>query len=408
MRICCIRDWVITDMDGEGMQPATKVKFDEVSFERIKRIIRNMSVGKRGCADDPLFALEIPDEVGIQLTNKCNLRCSHCFQWNDSGFHNSMDKSAQQDEIAFDIVEKIVRETDEAKSNLYLWGGEPLSYGELDRFSRLLENNHRWTVLCTNGIDVEKNIDALLRMSSHLAMLISVEGFERENDSIRGKGTYQRVMNNITLLLELKKKGVYKGEVSVNCVINESMIGRLFDLAEMFESKGVNSLYFCFPWYIPEQTSSRMDKYFRNNFNWLRRLDERTQASWHSYKHNIEGSYSRELISDFNRIISRKWNIRLRFQPALEMNEIEGFLAGDEKTAQNRSKCIGIRNRMNVLPDGKVTVCKLFPEFTIGDLRTNSVREIWHSADFDKVRSIINCGLMPVCSKCILLYLHGV
>ena len=84
------------------------------------------------------------------------------------------------------------------------------------------------------------------------------------------------------------------------------------------------------------------------------------------------------------------------------------FILGEEIPAQNRKHCIGITNRMNVMPDGKVTVCKLFPEFEIGDLSSKSVPDVWNSPDFQKARELISRGLMPVCSKCVLLYLHGV
>ena len=390
------------------MQPKTKVKFDDESFDRIKRTIKNMSAGKRGSCDNPSYATEIPEEVGIQLTNKCNLRCRHCFQWNDSGFHQNLRTDAQNEEINYDLIEKIMKETSLVKSNLYLWGGEPLSYGELPRLAKLLEEDSRWTVFCTNGVEVERNIDSLLRMSSGLAMLISVEGFEKENDNIRGKGTYRRVLKNIRMLLDLKARGIYKGEVSVNCVINEMMIGKLYDLAEMFEDIGINSLYFCFPWFISKETSFGMDRYFREKFDWLRKIDDCHVPSWHSYTHSLSVDHVALLIDDMKKLSSREWNIRIRLQPALKSGELHGFLSGNEIPAQNRTKCIGIRNRMNVLPDGKVTVCKLFPEFTIGDLNRNGVREIWHNPDFQKARDIINGGLMPVCSKCILLYLHGV
>jgi radical SAM protein with 4Fe4S-binding SPASM domain len=390
------------------MQPKTRVKFDDESFERIKRTIRNMSVGKRESGGDPSFATEIPDEVGIQLTNKCNLRCKHCFQWNDSGLHQSLGKDAQNEEINFDLIEKIMKETSCIKSNLYLWGGEPLSYGELPRLAMLLEKDSRWTVFCTNGIEVERSIDSLLRMSSSLAMLISMEGFEKENDEIRGKGTYRTILNNIKMLLDMKAKGIYKGEVSVNCVINEMMIGKLYDLAEMFEEIGINTLYLCFPWFISKKTSLRMDQYFEDNFGWLRKIDGSRVPSWHSYTHSLSVEHIALLNDDLKRITSREWNIRLRLQPALESEDLRDFLSGNEIPAQNRIKCIGIRNRMNVLPDGKITVCKLFPEFAIGDLNENGVREIWNNSNFQKARDIINGGLMPVCSKCILLYLHGV
>jgi radical SAM protein with 4Fe4S-binding SPASM domain len=390
------------------MQPQTNVKFDKPTFDRIKRTIRNMSVGRRMVQDDPGFATELPDEIGIQLTNRCNLRCKHCFQWNETGFHNQFESTLQKADLEPDLLQKILFETRDVKSNLYLWGGEPLSYRYLDELSFMLEKDPRWSVFCTNGVETGKNMESLLRMSSSLAMLISLEGFEKENDAIRGAGVYRKVTGNIRELLDLKEKGLFKGEVSVNCVINTGMIGRYYELAEEFESMGINSLYFCFPWYIPHPTAEKMDDFFSDKFGWLRTLDTDQPRSWYSYTYQLPEEVTPALLDDLKRIRSRKWNMRLRLQPALELDEVKGFLTGLEVPGQNKSQCMGIRNRMNIMPDGKVTVCKLFPEFEIGDLNKQDVQGIWNSPDFNRVRKILSGGLMPVCSKCILLYLHGV
>lgn len=390
------------------MQPKTEVKFDQESFNRLKRTIRNMSLGKRNLQQGHSFAMQIPDEVGIQLTNKCNLRCKHCFQWNEQGFHNSLARTAQSDEINFDVVTRILQDTAEVKSNLYLWGGEPLCYSEWNRLADALEQDPRWTVFCTNGIDIDKNLDSIIKISKNIAMLMSVEGFESENDYVRGKGTFKKVIKNIDLLLDLKRKDIFKGEVSVNSVISEHMIGKMYEFAEMFEEKGINTLYFCFPWYISDQAATNMDVYFKERFEWLRRLDDGFIPSWHSYRYHLNFDKIDELINDLRRIGNRKWKIRMRFQPALELAEVSDFIHGRDITAQKRSMCVGMTNRMNVLPNGKVTVCKLFPEFEVGDLNINSVSEVWHNQKFQKARKILSEGLMPVCSKCILLYLHGV
>lgn len=390
------------------MQPKTAVKFDKATFDRLKRTMKNMTTTHAARAKDPAYATEVPEEVGIQLTHKCNLRCTTCFQWNESGFFHHLDQQLQRVDIDIQLIEKIFHETQKARSGLYLWGGEPLCYQWWDKLAELLVHDPRWTVLCTNGTLIDKKMDQLLEMSASLAILISLDGFEAENDSIRGRGTFAKVVENIDLLLELKQKGIFKGEISVNCVINEAMAGKLYQFMEFFEQKGVNTVYFCFPWFLPSATAARMDQYFQENFNWLTELSQNAQPSWHSYQYHLEPDILPVLLQEIEKINQRVWNVRIRFQPALEINEIEDFVLGKEITAQQRKQCLGISTRMNVLPSGEVTVCKLFPEFTIGSLAHESITGLWHNEKFTKCREIIGCGLMPVCSKCILLYLHGI
>ncbi len=390
------------------MQPTTSVTFDSKSFNRLKRTIKNMAVGKKQIKEKNTQGIAIPDEVGIQLTHKCNLRCKTCFQWNEEGFFHQYDSEVKNGEIPFELVENIFAATKDVGSNIYLWGGEPLSYSQWPKLAKLLEEDPRWTVFCTNGVSIDKHLESLVRISENLALLISLDGFQEENDSIRGRGTFDKVMRNIDMLLDLQKEGIFKGEISVNCVINETMVGKLYDFAAMMEAKGVNTVYFCFPWFIPEAVAQNMDTYFGDKFGDIMPLEEGNVASWHSYTYKLEANMLDTLLTDIDNINEKKWDIRVRFQPALEAHEIAGFLHGDEMPGMNKSKCAGLFTRMNVKPDGKVTACKMFPEFDVGNLNDTDMKEVWNGENFKKVREVLNDGLTPVCSKCILLYLHGV
>ncbi|WP_238392286.1 radical SAM protein [Paenibacillus antri] len=100
------------------------------------------------------------------------------------------------------VVQKLFAQTAETKANMFLWGGEPLVYSRWDDYVDLMVQDPRWTVLCTNGLLIEEKLNSILRISEHLAILVSVEGFEAENDAIRGKGTFRKVMKGIDRLLD--------------------------------------------------------------------------------------------------------------------------------------------------------------------------------------------------------------
>jgi len=389
------------------MQPKTEVKFDPKTFARLKRTIQQMLQGRQRCLADPGYASPLPLEIGLQLTNRCNLRCRHCFQWNQTGWHRQLKPAERKQDLDFDLIAKIVGQTAAAQPNLYLWGGEPLSYSEWEPLTRLLEEHPLWTVLCTNGIELNKRMESILRISAQLAVLVSIDGFEAENDALRGPGSYRRTLGNLDELLRLKRRRSFRGEVSIHCVLSEAIIPRLYDFMEYFEAKGVNTVYFCFPWYISPATAARMDEYFSRNFNWLREIGPDVPRSWYSYQYHLQSEWVPALLDQVKRLNERAWRVRIRFQPALEPEEIAPFIAGQEAPAQQRSLCLAVSQRMNVLPDGTVTACKLFPEFVIGDLRQEDVAVVWHSAPFRRARELIHRGLMPVCSKCVLLYLHG-
>lgn len=379
------------------------------AFGRVTRRLQSTKRTLEGINADPGYASPLPEEVGFQLTNRCNLRCAQCFQWAEFGHYRTLPILEQKQDLSISIIERVLAETRPAQSDVYLWGGEPLIYREWDTLVGLLEADPRWTTVCTNGLAVESKLDSLTNISAQLAMLISVDGFEAEHDELRGAGTFKKIMSGIDALLEAKRAGTFKGEVSVCCVVSPPMVSRLFEFARFFETKGVNTVYFNLPWYIPQDTADRMDQYFDHHFGWLAAGQPNPSQSrnWHSYQYRLEPELVPALSEQVERISKTSWAIRVRFQPHVEPDEIEDFLRGSERPVQNRTRCLSIATRLNVLPSGAVTTCKLFPEFAVGNLHNNSVEEVWAGVTARRARAILSRGLTPVCSKCVQLYLHG-
>ncbi|MCR8845589.1 radical SAM protein [Paenibacillus sp. SC116] len=389
------------------MQPRTHVKFDRNTFQNVKRTIRNMSVSRRAQRHDPTFALDVPDDIGIKLNNGCNLRCKHCFEWNSDGYHNDMSKEVKNAEIDFDLLRQLLMDTQHRSSRLFLWGGEPLYYTKFEALADYLAEDPRTTTICTNGLLIKDKLDSILKISEGLTLLISLEGFEAENDAIRGRGTFKKVVEQMNMLFEMQKAGTYKGRISISLTINDAMIGKLYDFMEYFESLGIDTVYFVFPWYIPEDVANKMDDYYRERFNWLEAAKMQQRYSWHSFTFRVSEENIEPLQDEMKRINSRVWDSRIRFQPALEPGEVRDFVLGSEKPAMKRTQCLSISNRIDIMPDGKVNPCKFFPEFTLGDLSKDDLQEVFHSDSFRRHREVLGEGLTPVCSRCVLLYNHG-
>ncbi|RCW43486.1 radical SAM/SPASM domain-containing protein [Paenibacillus prosopidis] len=389
------------------MQPTSKVKMDEKSFEILKRTIRNVVVPHRERKLDPAYKTVMPEVVAVKLTNRCNLRCKHCYQWNESGYHHDMEQAEQNLDIDTEVFRRMLEETRETKSRLYLWGGEPLFHRNIEDILLMLENDPRETTICTNAYLIEKYEEALCRISPNLELLIAIEGFEKEHDLLRGKGSFSKVMDQIDRLLLLRRQGIFHGKISVHSVINDSMIGRLYELMEFFEQKGIDLVLLCFPWYISHEATGEMDGFFREQFDWLKELEENQRSSWHAFKYHIDPDNVGSLMDDLKRINERMWQTRIRYQPGLDFDEIEGFVSGNAMTSRCATKCLALSTRADITPSGNVSACKFFSEFSVGNLHQQSLSDIWNSEAYDRIRRTLGEQLSPACSKCNVLYLHG-
>lgn len=390
------------------MQPRTSVRFDNAAFERLKSRVQDIAQSQRHLLDNPAYATKVPRQIGLKLNNGCNLRCVHCYEWNNQGYHQTMNQIERKNEMPLSVVEALLAATREERARLYLWGGEPLMYSRFDDLMRLLEQDRRWTTLCTNAMLTEKKLDSLLRASECLAFLASVDGLERENDAVRGKGTFERVISALDLLLDLKRKGIYKGTISLSLTLNDHVIGNLFTFVKYFEAMGVDSIYIVFPWYVPPYVAADMDRFVAEKLPELASdIAHRSAASWHSFTYHITPEKIPLLMEDMAKVRSHEWRVRVRFHPALRPEEVEDFILGRPIPAEGKKRCLAITNRMDVLPNGDVVTCKFFPELKAGNLGEQSPDVVWRNGAFTRFRQTLALGLSPVCSKCTLLYTTG-
>lgn len=384
-------------------QPVSSRKVNRSEFGRI---MQNMKFRKKADSAEGAGPY-LPLDMGLFLTGRCNLRCRHCFEWNEDGFLTNGSSLCANSELSVEKIAECLAYTRPAGTRLYLWGGEPLMYSRFHELCALLQQDPRWTTVCTNGLLVGDHLEDLTAISDHLVLLISLDGFRECNDAIRGRGTFDRVIGNIRMLRELSRRGEFRGEVSVCCVLSDAMTTRLYDYCEFMEELDINTLYLSFPWYISPDTARRMDAEFERRFGDLIRIEDVSRASWHDFTYHLSPDRAEALKKELRRIAGRRWRIRVRFQPALEPEEIDDFIRGGSLTAQGRTKCLAPFNRIDILQDGEVSACKLFREFSAGNLNRESLQSIWEGEKMAAIRSRLQCGLMPACSKCVLLYLNG-
>jgi radical SAM protein with 4Fe4S-binding SPASM domain len=182
----------------------------------------------------------------------------------------------------------------------------------------------------------------------------------------------------------------------------------MYDFTEWAELEGFNSVYWLFPWFISPSVAEEMDRLYASSFAWLNPPEPGDKPSWHSYTYALPSEHTPELRAQMAKLADRPWRLRVRYQPQLNNDEVDDFIRGTSRPAQRRSRCLAVSNRVEIHADGRVSSCKFFPEFAIGNLHDEAMTDIWQSERFSQVRGVLReHGLMPVCSKCILLYLSG-
>ena len=377
---------------------------DRVAFEKLRRIAPGALAARRARQ----VPRPLPDEVSFKLTNRCNLRCHHCYEWSEDGYHRNLEAEERNRDLDISVVAKVLDETRESGANVFLWGGEPLFYSHWDDLVELLAEHRRWTAVCTNGVYLEQRLDSLLTISDRLEMFVALDGFESEHNALRGALSWRRTMKGLRHLIQERQAGNYCGEISINCVFQNSMIGKLFDFVAFLQDEGVDAVYLSYPWHISERTAALMDDYVAEHLPSVAARVPRGSGSWHSFTFGLNPSLVGDLRRDLARINDADWSAKVRYNPEIDDASLEEFVAGSDRPANGRTRCASINSRLDVLPTGEGITCKLFPELAIGSIDNSGVADVWHGPKAQELRQTVDQhGLMPVCAKCGVLYSRG-
>jgi radical SAM protein with 4Fe4S-binding SPASM domain len=156
----------------------------------------------------------------LQITEKCNFRCRHCFL----GTHNISELSLRQ-------ITALLKEFEEMQGlRVLITGGEPLVHRHFEEINECLPDFYIRKVLFTNGSLLSKQVLKRLNVNE---IQISIDGLEHAHDALRGTGTYRAALE------ALKRAIDYGFEVSVSTMVHAKNLEDFDEMDRLFKSLGI-------------------------------------------------------------------------------------------------------------------------------------------------------------------------
>lgn len=177
--------------------------------------------------------LDAPTIVGLDLTSKCNLNCSHCFQ----------NKRSFNDELETENWLNIIDQLHKMKVyQIYLMGGEPFIHDGIMLIIRAIKKNKMTLSINSNATLITEKIAQELSdiFDKRFDFIqVSLDGaLEETNDFIRGEGQFRKIISKIELL----KK--YNIAIRINMVINNRNYKEMAEMYRLCNYLGVDRLSF--------------------------------------------------------------------------------------------------------------------------------------------------------------------
>lgn len=167
------------------------------------------------------------------LSENCNLKCLHCYQEN----HKPIQLSYEQLEKIYKQYKNLLKKL-KMKGHINITGGEPLCNPHLFKILDLIKKDEElisFSIL-TNGTLITKNIAKKIKSYNPYYVQVSLEGGQKTNDYIRGKGTYKKIAKGIK---NLKKYNIFTSISFTATTLNYKEFPKVVSYAKKYKVDNV-------------------------------------------------------------------------------------------------------------------------------------------------------------------------
>lgn len=289
--------------------------------------------------------LDTPIKIQWKITNKCNLKCKHCYLGKLDGFELPFEKA---DEIADTIINSNVME-------VTISGGECLTYKGIEKIIKKLLINGIKVDVFTNALllkNVLDKIDSDILNKSALLFYVSVDGLKSSHEQIRGKNTFDKTIENIKYAIE---KGY---PVVTNTVINKINYCDIMDMIVLLKQMGVKDVQLS---NLIVQGSA--DNSMKISLSEQMALKEKINDLYKEHPEFGYIYYSEVPDSDGVRKVYSLSNGK------------KDFIGNDNW------KCTAGVARVTIDSNGKVYCCPFIKDSYLGDLNKENLSEVWDNVN---------------------------
>ena len=285
------------------------------------------------------------------VTNRCNLKCRHCYVDAGEPIH---------DELDLELAEKVIEElSDYEVPLLFISGGEPLLRQDIFEILSHATSVIPRVILSSNGVLIDREEAGKLREIGIARVMVPLYGERKFHDYYTGiKGSHDRLLNSIKCL---KDEGI---KVGLKTVINRetfSQMPNVFNLASTLE---LDLIYLCD--LIPCGRGEQLLEYRLSVPEWRRLL------TW--------------IIDEFLLGDGPEFEIDIGAHPSVSifvMKELErrGIDVSYARTRLlwKRACPVG-QGYIAIAPNGDTLLCNFSPELRIGNIVREGLERIISSA----------------------------
>ena len=335
-------------------------------------------------------ALEGLTSLGIKITYSCNLNCVMCGQ---NKYYKGKDNLKLEETLTLEELKGVVDQVKAYSPQIYIWGGEPCIYPELPAFLRYLKKSHLKTIITTNGTLLDRYYKIFVD-EKVTEIAVSIDGMGEIHNRIRGMQVFQLVINNLKKIKEYKEQtnNVFP-IIDVHIVIVNENYDNILEFVEFLEKERLcRRIRIQLPMFFTEKMCDEQSKYVKKMF-----ASEKPSSFY---------NYIADYKIDIKKLKEQLHKIRKKYNNIIFFPEnisIEEWFANPEKAF--KKGCKTPYYRINLEPNGDIVACPNFSETVYGNIKKDTIQDIFNNATISAHREYIKNNTRGICPRCSYLYL---
>lgn len=337
-----------------------------------------------------------PYQLDIKITNRCDLRCSMCAQWGESGYN--LGKSGAELKAGECSAEDYLRLADEIaawRPLIYIWGGEPLLFPDIRPVVEGLKARGLVVSMVTNGTTLSSHAEWIVEAGLDLLM-VSLDGPAGIHDEVRGlPGAHGKLLKGLAAVRKARSAQGAKGPYIVPLITvnrdNTHVLAETFSICEAEEADFVGVYY---SWFNNEEVGRAHTECFQRHFG-------ETPQAWTGYCGGAKDVDVESLLESRRSILERQWGFPYIFIPNLPGEDAVREYYEHPTSLFGFKDCLAPYFMALILPNGDVATCRDYPDYVVGNIKQQPMAEIFNNDRYRRFRKALKEeGLFPVCARC--------
>ncbi|MCG7407267.1 radical SAM protein [Paenibacillus sp. ACRRX] len=340
----------------------------------------------------------------------CNYRCSFCHIWGETGWALKEPQRVIREQLDINVLKGFIDQVtaNNKKLGVIITGGEPMLYKHLNELVEHLRSKKANIYLLTNGSLMKKQIPFI--MKNIVAMNISLDGPEEFHDSIRGKGSFNTVCENVEMLIQEKKRNNKMFPfINITMVLSKynykSTKNFMQALRDRFKDANIVLHDTKTPWTKRRDMSvnfapllfTSQERGLMYAEQMKEHLDCNVSPAWQGFVEEDIGIDTQLLKRDMEEI----W--RSEGVDSSQYIDIHEYFT-DIDNVFGHTKCVAPWHELVVRRTGDVYPCVDFPDYKYGNIYEDTFQDMWEGERAVKFRNYMRNDNLLVCNRCVRMF----